>query len=152
MKRLTRDEVLRRTSDDPIQYRQKETVVLKQIPWRIREGRKQYQFLTTKLIRKGVNFRWLVPEGILVNWNSRRHRLDSIQKAREFLERHITFFEEEAQGQDINEGESRKKREKTPEEESELSEEESQKKDTEQDLNKTQREKRNARAIKPKYK
>ena len=134
VKGLTRDEVLQRTTEDPIQYRQKEIVVLKQIPWRIREGRKQYHFLTTKLDRKGVNFRWLVP------------------KAREFLEKHITFFEAAAQGQDINEEESRKQREKTPEEESELSEEESRKKDIGQDLDKIQREKRNTRATKPKYK
>lgn len=65
-------------------------MVLKQIPRRVRDSEKQYQFLNTKLIEREVNFRWLIPEGILVNWDGKRYGLDSIEKATEFYDSFIT--------------------------------------------------------------
>ncbi|XP_015668958.1 ubiquitin carboxyl-terminal hydrolase 14 isoform X1 [Protobothrops mucrosquamatus] len=94
LRKSVRDKILRRVRDDPLKYKGKEIVVLKQIPRRIRESRREYQFLTRKLIEKGVNFRWLIPEGILIYWNMKRYRLDTTLKAMEFYDNHKAFMEE----------------------------------------------------------
>ena len=66
--------------------------IIKQIPWKIRDVRKQ--FLTNKLNEK-KKFRCLVPEGMLINWHTKRFRLDSIDKAKIFYDRYIKTTEEQ---------------------------------------------------------
>ncbi|KAJ7329742.1 hypothetical protein JRQ81_015916, partial [Phrynocephalus forsythii] len=69
IRRAVRDMILRASSDKPLKCQGQEILVLKQIPWKVRDVRKHYQFLTVKLNEKRINFRWLVPEGIFVNWD-----------------------------------------------------------------------------------
>ena len=60
-----------------------------------------------KLNEKGIHFRWLVPKGILINWNARRYSLDSIHKAKEFYDRHANVSEEESERPEKDRGKSR---------------------------------------------
>lgn len=143
-----RDEILRKTREEPIKCEQNEIVVLKQIPWRVREVRKQYQFLTSKLNEKKINFRWLTLEGILIMWQGTRFRLDSTDKGREFYEKYISDREEELHEGAVGEGPN-KRRETTVEEREEQGERENLDEKTYQEL--TVRKKRNTR-INPKYK
>ncbi|KAF7235371.1 Histone-lysine N-methyltransferase PRDM9 [Varanus komodoensis] len=92
--RSIRDNVLKAVWEKPLKRDDlQEVTVLKQIPWRIREGRKKYLFLTTKLIKK--KFKWLTPEGTFFTLNSVRYKLDSILKAQEFYEKFRAMLEEE---------------------------------------------------------
>ncbi|KAF7254238.1 CD99 antigen-like protein 2 [Varanus komodoensis] len=96
-KRSIRDNVLRAVHDKPLKADDHhEVTVLKQIPWRIREGPKKYLFLTTKLAKEEIM--WLTPEGIFFTWNSTRYKLDSVSKAQEFYEKFRSTFEEEESG------------------------------------------------------
>uniref|UniRef100_A0A2D4ILK3 L1 transposable element RRM domain-containing protein n=1 Tax=Micrurus lemniscatus lemniscatus TaxID=129467 RepID=A0A2D4ILK3_MICLE len=70
-------EILQKARDDTLKYRGKVITVLKQIPRNVKDLRRKYQFLTKCLIKRGINFRWLIPEGIMVTWHEQRHRLDS---------------------------------------------------------------------------
>ncbi|XP_039204935.1 uncharacterized protein LOC120310518 [Crotalus tigris] len=92
-KRAVWDEILRLVRDQPLKYKDKDLVVLKQIPRRIRKARREYQFLMKKLISKGVNFRWLIPEGLLIFWDTKRYRLNTPQQAEDFFYNHRDFLE-----------------------------------------------------------
>lgn len=72
VRRDMRDKIVTLTNEKPMVIQGKEIIILKQIPPKIREVRKQYHFLTSKLNTRKINFRWLVPEGIMVNWWSIR--------------------------------------------------------------------------------
>lgn len=93
-KKTIRDEILKRTRDNPMIYRGKTVDILKQTPKRIRDLRKQYHFLTNKLIQKRITFRWINPEGVLIMWDNTRYYLNSIWKAKEFEQRYRTLLGE----------------------------------------------------------
>uniref|UniRef100_A0A2D4LGQ0 L1 transposable element RRM domain-containing protein n=1 Tax=Micrurus spixii TaxID=129469 RepID=A0A2D4LGQ0_9SAUR len=82
-KKAIKTQILQSSRDEPLKYKDKETVVLKQVPRKVREIR-EYQFLTEYLIKKGVNDRWLFPEDLMFTWQEQRHRIDSVEKAELF--------------------------------------------------------------------
>lgn len=94
VKKSTQVEILHRTRDEPTEYRGKQLVILKQVPRRVRELRRPYQFLTLKLIKYNINFRWLIREGIMILWQDKRHRLDTLDKAEEFYNQYVSNEEE----------------------------------------------------------
>uniref|UniRef100_A0A2D4GT93 Uncharacterized protein n=1 Tax=Micrurus corallinus TaxID=54390 RepID=A0A2D4GT93_MICCO len=67
-----------------MKYKVKEITVLKQVPRRIRDIRREYTFLTKELLKRGINYRWLIPEGLLFTWKEQRHRIYSLEKAELF--------------------------------------------------------------------
>lgn len=95
VRRVVRDRIFKITYEKLLTIQGKEIMILKQIPWKIRDIRRQYLFLTNKLNVKEINFRWLVPEGITVNWQSRRYRLDSVEKAKDFDRKYFPSTEEQ---------------------------------------------------------
>ncbi|XP_060545578.1 proteasomal ubiquitin receptor ADRM1 isoform X1 [Pantherophis guttatus] len=100
-KKTFRDEILKRSREKPLKYKGKQNLTLKQVPRRVRDQRRQYQFLTTQLIKYNVIFRWLIPEGILVIWQNKRFRLDSLDKAHKFFDHHFTASEEQESREEI---------------------------------------------------
>ncbi|KAJ7313608.1 hypothetical protein JRQ81_005145, partial [Phrynocephalus forsythii] len=95
VRRAMRDMILRVVNNKPLKCQGKEILVLNQVLWKIRDVRKQYHFLTAKLNEKRINFSCLVLEGILVNWDSKKYRLDIIDIAKDFYNRHIERIEEQ---------------------------------------------------------
>ena len=61
LRRKIKEDILKRSRENPLKIQGEEIVVLKQIPWKIQEIRKQYFFLTKKLNEKDINFRWIIP-------------------------------------------------------------------------------------------
>uniref|UniRef100_A0A2D4KJV1 L1 transposable element RRM domain-containing protein n=1 Tax=Micrurus paraensis TaxID=1970185 RepID=A0A2D4KJV1_9SAUR len=55
-------DILYKIAREGIQYGGKEIRVLKQVPKRVREQRRDYRFLATYLNKKKILFRWLIPE------------------------------------------------------------------------------------------
>uniref|UniRef100_A0A670YPM3 L1 transposable element RRM domain-containing protein n=1 Tax=Pseudonaja textilis TaxID=8673 RepID=A0A670YPM3_PSETE len=88
-KKTIKTQILQVARDKGLKYKGKEIMVLKQVPRRVREMRREYRFLTKKLLEKDVNYRWLIPEGLMFIWQEQRHRIDSIEKAEIF---HNKFF------------------------------------------------------------
>uniref|UniRef100_A0A2D4KHD0 L1 transposable element RRM domain-containing protein n=2 Tax=Micrurus TaxID=8634 RepID=A0A2D4KHD0_9SAUR len=62
-KKTMRTEIMQKATDDLLKYKGKNIIALKQIPRKVRDLRREYQFLTKMLIKKEVNYRWLIPEG-----------------------------------------------------------------------------------------
>lgn len=83
-KKLIKAQILQIAREKTLKYKEKEIVVLKQIPRRVREMRREYQFLTKILLQKGVNYRWLLPEGLVFMWQQQIYRIDSMDKAKAF--------------------------------------------------------------------
>uniref|UniRef100_A0A2D4H4H3 L1 transposable element RRM domain-containing protein n=1 Tax=Micrurus corallinus TaxID=54390 RepID=A0A2D4H4H3_MICCO len=84
-RRKVRDTIYKILRDEIIKY--KEITVLKQIPRRVREARRNCKPLAAQLNQKGIMFKWLVPEGMLITWGERKIKVDSIEKAQDFYER-----------------------------------------------------------------
>ncbi|XP_070610303.1 uncharacterized protein PF3D7_1120000-like [Erythrolamprus reginae] len=75
-RRTIKDEILRLTKNETFQCNGKEITILKQVPRRVRGSRRQYYFLTSILIRKNIVFRWLIPEGLTLTWQSTRVKIE----------------------------------------------------------------------------
>uniref|UniRef100_A0A2D4NSM7 Uncharacterized protein n=1 Tax=Micrurus surinamensis TaxID=129470 RepID=A0A2D4NSM7_MICSU len=81
--------------DGPLVFKGHEVVTLKQIPRRVREQQRNYQFLSTQLIKNNIPFRWLTPEGLLISWREKKFKINSIDKAGEFYRRYMRTEEEQ---------------------------------------------------------
>uniref|UniRef100_A0A2D4GSU3 L1 transposable element RRM domain-containing protein n=1 Tax=Micrurus corallinus TaxID=54390 RepID=A0A2D4GSU3_MICCO len=68
MKKPTKAQILQVAREKTLKYKDKEIMVLKQVPRRVREIRREYLFLTKELLKRGINYRWLVPEDLLLTW------------------------------------------------------------------------------------
>ncbi|KAJ7319679.1 hypothetical protein JRQ81_019190, partial [Phrynocephalus forsythii] len=90
VKRSIKDKILKETNDKPLVILDKEVTLLKEIPKSIREIRNQYRFLTDKLNRYNIRFKWLIPEGILVNWKSKNIKLETVEEAENFDRQHFS--------------------------------------------------------------
>uniref|UniRef100_A0A8C5T3D8 L1 transposable element RRM domain-containing protein n=1 Tax=Laticauda laticaudata TaxID=8630 RepID=A0A8C5T3D8_LATLA len=94
-KKTIKTQILQVAREKTLKYKAKEIVVLKQVPRRVREMRREYQFLTKALLKKGVNYRWLIPEGLMFIWQEQRHRINSVEKAELFYLEYFRGKEEE---------------------------------------------------------
>lgn len=93
LKRETRDEILRTQRGGALKFKDKQVIILKQIPRKIREMRKRYYFLSGKLYLKGIMFRWLMPEGLLILWEGNRIKIETIKGAEAFLQENVALLE-----------------------------------------------------------
>ncbi|KAJ7335298.1 hypothetical protein JRQ81_013239, partial [Phrynocephalus forsythii] len=89
VRRSTKDKFLKLTNDKPLVILDKEVILLKEIPKNIRETRKQYRFLTDKLNQHNIRFKYLTPEGILVNLKSKNIKLEMVEEAERFDRQHF---------------------------------------------------------------
>ncbi|KAJ7319726.1 hypothetical protein JRQ81_019237, partial [Phrynocephalus forsythii] len=119
----TRDKILRDTRETQIEIKNQKIRIVKDIPWKIRQIRKEYNFIVKVPIANQIQHRWMYPEGLDFTWEGRHYRLDSLNKASKFLERNnqklgyqeldqreIMEEEEEEEAQDVEEIEIRKER------------------------------------------
>uniref|UniRef100_A0A2D4KH05 L1 transposable element RRM domain-containing protein n=1 Tax=Micrurus paraensis TaxID=1970185 RepID=A0A2D4KH05_9SAUR len=104
-RRKVRDIIYKISREETIKYKEKEIIILKQIPRRVRELRKDYHFLTNYLNKKNIPFRWITPKGILTTWNEKKIKIDDVSKAQEFFEQ-LGGSEEEINSTDGLEGSS----------------------------------------------
>uniref|UniRef100_A0A8C5SX90 L1 transposable element RRM domain-containing protein n=1 Tax=Laticauda laticaudata TaxID=8630 RepID=A0A8C5SX90_LATLA len=54
MKKTIKTQILQSARDKTLKYKDKEIMVLKQVPRRMREMKREYQFLTKKLIKLSI--------------------------------------------------------------------------------------------------
>uniref|UniRef100_A0A2D4L6G4 Uncharacterized protein n=1 Tax=Micrurus paraensis TaxID=1970185 RepID=A0A2D4L6G4_9SAUR len=63
--------------------------------------RREYLFLTKELLKRTVNYIWLVPEGLMFTWQEQKHRIDIVEKAELF---YLEYFR--GRGEDTRKEES----------------------------------------------
>lgn len=61
-----------------------EILLLKEIPSIILRRRKELAFLTDELKKRGIQFRWEIPVGIIFYFDGKRQRIITVEKAKEF--------------------------------------------------------------------
>ncbi|XP_070587150.1 uncharacterized protein PF3D7_1120000-like [Erythrolamprus reginae] len=86
VRKSLRDDILHWSRAGQLQHQGKEIKILKQIPRRVRETRRDYHFLTKLLIKENITFRWLIPQGLSLTWKSTRYKLENLDQARDFYE------------------------------------------------------------------
>ncbi|XP_070805241.1 myosin-6-like [Pituophis catenifer annectens] len=84
--RKVKDVVYNIVRDEPVNFKGKEVIVLKQVPKRVRDLRRDYRFLEIQLNKRSIPFRWLIPEGMLITWQGKRIKIDSLVSAQELLD------------------------------------------------------------------
>lgn len=84
-RRLFRDSVLSAPGISEASYNGNKLTILREVPWKIRQNRKQYKTFTRILREKGVVFRWLVPEGLQVLWEGKWAKIESLTKLQKFV-------------------------------------------------------------------
>ncbi|XP_070584348.1 uncharacterized protein PF3D7_1120000-like [Erythrolamprus reginae] len=68
IRKTIRDDILKWSRDENLKYKGKDIIILKQVPRRVRETRREFYFLTKILIQENITFCWLIPEGISLYW------------------------------------------------------------------------------------
>ncbi|XP_070584345.1 uncharacterized protein PF3D7_1120000-like [Erythrolamprus reginae] len=84
-RRIIKDDILRQARNQIFKCNGKEIMILKQVPKRVREHRREYYILTSVLIQKNIVFRWLVPEGLTLTWQGMKVKMESVDQARSFF-------------------------------------------------------------------
>lgn len=101
-KKALREEVILKSRDKTVTYKDKQLIILKQLPRRVREMRRNYHFLTTQLRKYKILYRWLLPEGLQFTWADKKVRIDNLRDARDFCISHLNPLEadvgEESEG------------------------------------------------------
>ncbi|KAJ7338535.1 hypothetical protein JRQ81_012437 [Phrynocephalus forsythii] len=93
VRREMKERVMKTMNEKPLMILGKEVVILKKTPRPIREMRKNHRSLTEQLNKDNIRFRWLFPEGIIVNWRAKNVRLETPQEAREFYKQSFKEIE-----------------------------------------------------------
>lgn len=102
-KKTLRDETLHKARDQSVTYKGQQITILKQIPRRVREQRHNYQFITSQLRKHNAPYRWLLPEGLLVTWQERKIKIESIYDAQDFCETYFGHGESERETEVVKE-------------------------------------------------
>ncbi|XP_061477683.1 uncharacterized protein LOC133382042 [Rhineura floridana] len=95
LKRKTRNTVLQHHFNNGFKIDGKEILVMKEIPIRLLRKRKEYAFFTEKLKQCKIQFRWDIPDGVIFTFRQQKYRLNTVQKARDFLRKASKDMEED---------------------------------------------------------
>uniref|UniRef100_A0A2D4IZ47 L1 transposable element RRM domain-containing protein n=1 Tax=Micrurus lemniscatus lemniscatus TaxID=129467 RepID=A0A2D4IZ47_MICLE len=94
--RGARNRVIQHSFQNKLKILGQEVAVLKEIPPKMLKVRKDYSFLVTELKRRQVQYRWDVPYGIIVTYKGERHRLNTVEKARDFYDKILKARQDQA--------------------------------------------------------
>ncbi|KAJ7341005.1 hypothetical protein JRQ81_004577, partial [Phrynocephalus forsythii] len=87
VRRYTRDCILKATQDKEVEINKSKVTILKDVPWEVRQLRKEYTFLTKLLLKHDIRYKWLYPQGLSFQWEGKLQKIESHQKARAFVEK-----------------------------------------------------------------
>jgi len=93
-RKKTKEMILQASYDKKINMEGEDIMIFKEIPLRILKKRKDYIFLTDVLKRNKIPFRWERLEGVSITFQQERYKLNSIQKAKEFLKKYKEDIEQ----------------------------------------------------------
>ncbi|KAJ7317138.1 hypothetical protein JRQ81_003300 [Phrynocephalus forsythii] len=87
VKKNTRDRILQLHSKNKFKIDNKDVIVLKEIPQRILQRRKDFTFLVQKLKENNISFKWENLYGLNLNYQRRNYRINTVEDAQKFLEK-----------------------------------------------------------------
>lgn len=91
-RRFTQDSILQEVHDKELEIKGNTVHILKEIPWRIQQQRKECCFLTKILTENRIQYKWLFPEGLNFVWEGKPITLDSILTAQGFAIYNAQYF------------------------------------------------------------
>ncbi|XP_015280709.1 PREDICTED: apolipoprotein A-IV-like [Gekko japonicus] len=107
-RRDLKDNILKTASEKTLKVGESQIRILREIPWKVREKRFEYQTLVELLKQQNIQFRWLIPEGLFFIYKGKRYKINSLFKLEEFLEKNgkdLGFQEEEEEEENTTESE-----------------------------------------------
>lgn len=93
MSKKMRDQIVLLSSKNPIEYKEKKVLILKELPRQVLAERKKYRKLTNKLKRKDVRFKWEMPTGLSFTYDDVRYKILSEAQTDKFLSAHEKDFD-----------------------------------------------------------
>lgn len=82
--RRLRNEIIQASFVTTIQFDGLEVGVFKELPPKMLKDRKEFGFLVKELKKQNIQFRWDAPVGIILRYQDKRYRLNTLEKAEEF--------------------------------------------------------------------
>lgn len=101
-----KEELLQRCKNKTLKVQDQEIKVLKEVPWRVRGKKKEYQKLTTCLRNNQIQYKWLIPEGVSFKFQGTIFKLNSTMKAEDFLRRNKNLQQEQEEEEEKEESDS----------------------------------------------
>lgn len=84
-RRCIKDWVLKASQGKHLEYQGKAIKILEDISWKVRQLRKQYEFLTKTLRDADIIYKRIYPEGLIFSWEGKNQKIDSVEKAEKKL-------------------------------------------------------------------
>ncbi|XP_062837429.1 uncharacterized protein LOC134299220 [Anolis carolinensis] len=85
LKKTTRDEVLKRNARNPIWYKERKVIILKEYPKSTLNRRRKYYFLTDELKRRQIKYRWEKYEGLMATYKDDKIWITTEEEAKDFF-------------------------------------------------------------------
>ncbi|XP_062832790.1 uncharacterized protein LOC134297881 [Anolis carolinensis] len=85
LKKTTRDEVLKRNVRNPIWYKERKVIILKEYPKSTLNRRRKYYFLTDELKRRQIKYRWEKYEGLMATYKDEKIWITTEEEAKDFF-------------------------------------------------------------------
>lgn len=89
-----KEEIVQKSKKEAKQIQGQEINVLKEVPWRVKTNRKKYQKFIKFLQKNKIVYRWLIPEGVLFEYQGTMLKLNSTMKAEDFLKRNKNLWQD----------------------------------------------------------
>ncbi|XP_048340452.1 factor of DNA methylation 3-like [Sphaerodactylus townsendi] len=86
-RKRTREDILAQSIKTSLQIQDKKILILKDIPNRILQKRKEYYFLRDFLRENNIRYKWEDLEGLRATYNFKSYRLTTVPQAQDFLEK-----------------------------------------------------------------
>lgn len=83
-RKARRNEIIWTYYQQRFQIANQDIILLKEVPYKMLQKRKEFAFLTQELKNRQIPFRWNIPTGIMVTFDNKSYRLDTPQKAKDF--------------------------------------------------------------------
>lgn len=89
-----KDDILRQCFDNPIEYKGRKVITMKELPRQVILQRKKFRKLTEVLKKKKIWFRWELPIGITFTFKDKKIVLRSEEDVDKFAKDNEKFFED----------------------------------------------------------
>lgn len=88
-RRCIRDRILKATQGQKIKFQDRDLIFLKDKPWKKRQLKRQYNFLTKTLRELEIPYKWIYPEGLIFTWDGKNQKIDNVIKAKKIAHKKV---------------------------------------------------------------
>lgn len=90
-----KEEILRQCYENPIEYKGRKVIIMKELPRQVILQRKKFKKLIEVLKKKKIRFRWELPEGVTFIFKDKRTTIRLEEDLEKFVKENEKFLEDE---------------------------------------------------------